>query len=1264
MARILVVDDVAVNRDFVCTLLGYAGHVLAEAADGEEALAQVRAFRPDLVVCDILMPRMDGYEFVRHLRGDPALARTEVVFFTATFLEQEARQLARACGVQLVLTKPCEPEELLATVGRALAEPDGDKPATALPDFDRDHLRLVTDKLAQKADELEQTNRRLAGLIELGVRLASERDPAVLLDAFCHGVRRLFGARLALLAIRAHGAEAPASVLACDGHGAQLAWPERLLRETALDIDAVQACRFDAGGGNLALRTAVLRHLPDACDALLAPVASLHHTHGWILLVDGPGPAGFSGEDERTLGVQAAQVGRVYENGKLYAKVQQQLGLLQEQARVREHEAALLRLEHNVARALATADTLETGLSTVLQAICEALHRKQGRFWQVDEEAALLRLAVQWSAPGLDAEPSHGEVLRPGEGLAGRVWRTGEPMWVADLHAEPRLANRRVLRQGGVASAMVFPLSCGGRIFGVLSLLGGGRGEDPGQRIQASAQVIGEMLGQFLQRCRAQAAVAMSQQFIRSTLDSLLEHVCVIDDAGVVLMVNQAWRAFASTAGSSQARLMEGANYLQACAAAEGEGAQAGQAMAAGLRRVIAGELPSFSLEYACDAPSEARWFIARASRFAGSGPTRVVVAHENITERKRAEQRVRRLHRVSTVMSEINALIVRVKARDELFRDACRIAVGTGSFKMAWIGVLQQDPLRIDVVAGQADGDGEGYFARLGEKLREHLQLNSPQADRLIACQQPLVVNDIAASAWMSLREASLQAGARSAIALPLVVGGATRGIAMLYADEVDFFDDDEQRLLLELAGDLSFAMDHLQQAEQLNHLAYYDALTGHANGMLFHERVTQFLESSDGSSGALAVAVLDVERFKSINDVWGRHVGDELLRQVAARMLAALGDRGRMARVGPDQFAIVLPNVPQGIELLRKLDDLYAACFGATFACTHSTLHVGARIGVALFPADGADAETLFRNAETAVKRAKRSAERILLHDAQIAQAIAEKIALEMRLRDALKRGHFVLHYQPKVDAASRCIVGAEALIRWQDPELGLVPPARFIPLMEETGLIVEIGSWALRQAMADHRHWRACGLAPPPVAVNVSAVQLLRSDFVETVLSVLGEQRGERCIALEITESAAMADVVQTIAKLERLRAQGIALAIDDFGTGYSSLAYLHRLPAQVLKIDRAFVMAMNEDSSSLALVSTMVSLAHALRMEVVAEGVETDAQADTLCRLGCDQLQGYLVGRPVPPAAFAGLLAPALEHHAETAPPLAPNGDAHW
>ncbi len=1248
MARVLVVDDLATNRELVVTLLGYAGHQLAEAGDGEEALAQVRKFRPDLVVCDILMPTMDGYQFVRQLRGDPAIASTEIIFYTATFLEREAHTLAAACGVRHVLTKPCEPEDILAAVQAALAHDRPEAPlVSAAPEFDRAHLRLVTDKLAEKADQLEHANRRLAALIDLSVQLASEREPATLLEKFCRSVRALFGSRLALLSVRD---KAEPTALHFFAHGLrheEAVLFQRMQAEPVLQSGSTTAllpCRFDESTGNAALRDTLARHVPGARTAVLAPVVSLHNWYGWILLVDRLGGDSFSEEDERTLAVQATQVGRIYENGSLYAKVQQQIGLLQVQALEREREGALLRLEHTVARALAVADELQGGVATVLQAICASQQWEVGRYWQADESVGLLRLAMEFdTATGSTADnpPQNVTVLRPGEGLAGYVWLSGQAMWVPDLRAEPRLKHRAVLRQDGLLSASLFPLVSDGRAIGVLSFLSRNT-RQPDERVKASARVIGNQLGQFVRRKETEEALKASEHFIRSTLDSLLEHVCVIDSNGVILTVNRAWREFSASENGDPLRVLEGANYLQACDQAQGEGAADAVAMATGIREVIDGRQNIFAMEYPCGSATEARWFLARASRFAGSGPVRVVVAHEDITERKHAEQRIRRLHRVSTVLSEINALIVRVTHRDELFREACRIAIGTGRFNKAWIGLLHQDPLRIEVVAASDGASNSGYFEQVATELQQHLNSGSPQFEQLVVRQQPLVVNDIAASTWMTLREAALKSGSRSVVALPLVVGNQTLGLILLHADEVDFFDAEELKLLRELAGDLSFAMDHLRQAEQLNRLAYYDALTGHANSMLFRERSAQFVDAAMASHSRLAIGLLDIERFKSINDVWGRHTGDALLRQVAERVSSVLGDRSRMARVGPDQFAVVLQNAPQGIELARSLDDFYRACFGSAFDIDGSTIHVAARAGFALCPDDGGDAGTLFSHAEAAVKRAKRSTERVLLYDAHMSKVIAEKIALEMQLRDALERTRFVLYYQPKVDAVTRGIVGVEALIRWQDPELGLVPPGRFIPLMEETGLIVDVGSWALRQAAEDRRGWVRQGLTAPHVAVNVSAVQLRKRDFVDTVLLALGTRDAAAGIDLEITESAAMEDIDDTIAKLQHLRSHDIALAIDDFGTGYSSLAYLSKLPAQTLKIDRAFTMSMNEDANTLTLVSTMISLAHALRMQVVAEGVETEQQADTLRQLHCDQLQGYLISRPVPEPVFARML----------------------
>jgi EAL domain-containing protein (putative c-di-GMP-specific phosphodiesterase class I) len=294
---------------------------------------------------------------------------------------------------------------------------------------------------------------------------------------------------------------------------------------------------------------------------------------------------------------------------------------------------------------------------------------------------------------------------------------------------------------------------------------------------------------------------------------------------------------------------------------------------------------------------------------------------------------------------------------------------------------------------------------------------------------------------------------------------------------------------------------------------------------------------------------------------------------------------------------------------------------------------------MGLALSPDDGKDPDRLFLRAESALKKAKASGERYLFYAETMSERVAENLSLEDKLRTALKREEFVLHYQPKVDIDSRRVVGLEALIRWQSAELGLVPPMQFIPLLEETGMILEVGRWAFRRAVLDQAHWAAEGLHVPRIAVNVSAIQLRQRNFVESVTDALG---GRYAIDLEITESRIMEDIDANIEKLKRLRALGIGIAIDDFGTGYSSLAYLARLPVQTLKIDRAFISRMLQDDETMALVQTIISLARSLNLSTVAEGVESEEQADMLGLLRCDQLQGYLISKPLPPAETMAFL----------------------
>jgi diguanylate cyclase len=336
------------------------------------------------------------------------------------------------------------------------------------------------------------------------------------------------------------------------------------------------------------------------------------------------------------------------------------------------------------------------------------------------------------------------------------------------------------------------------------------------------------------------------------------------------------------------------------------------------------------------------------------------------------------------------------------------------------------------------------------------------------------------------------------------------------------------------------------------------------------------------------------------------------------------------------------MIPDVSNEARIARIIEEGGARLESQPFAVGGTELRVAVRSGIAMFPNDGAEPDVLFRNAEAALKNARAGGEKYLFYAQQMTERVAGKLTLENKLRQALEREEFVLHYQPKVDLESRRILGVEALIRWQSPELGLVQPLQFIPVLEETGLIIQAGAWALERAARDHRAWVEARLRPPKVAVNVSAIQLRQRDFVKILERAIMEGVAPAGIDLEITESLIMEDIEGSIDKLDNVRKLGVAIAIDDFGTGYSSLSYLARLPVETLKIDRSFVHDMLQNPNAATLVQTIISMAHSLRLKVVAEGVETEEQARMLRRLRCDQMQGYLFSKPLPSAALVELL----------------------
>ena len=1062
MTKILVVDDNPTNRKLVAALLSHDGFQAVEASDGADGLAAARRELPQLVISDILMPSMDGYEFVRRLRADPELKDTAVIFYTANYHAREAQSLADRCQVARVLIKPCDAGSFLKAVKEVLA--GAVQPLSKVDaDFDVEHLRVLTDKLSGTAEDLKRANDRFAALSELNVQLASERDPRKLLEQVCSGARTLLCSKLAVLAVAdASGTD----VLFFNTSGVVPGETRPLvpkMNEGALGKvfkERITLRLSEQRGDSVCV---VLREAyPTAQAVVAAPICSLKRTFGWLCLVDKVGREEFSAQEERLLAILCAQAGRIYENGSLYAELQNHATQLLVEMEERERAYVSLRASEEQFRQLA--ECIEDVFFIASADLSRTLY----------------------------VSPAYERIW----GQAPDELMNDPNSWQSSVHADDR---ERV---------------CGQLQSIAQNLVHGGELE---YRIVRADGAVRWILSRFFP---------------------------ILDDAGKVI---------------------------------------------------------------------------------------RAVGVSTDVTERKLAEARILHLNRVHAMLSGINALIIRATDRGELFREACRLATEVGRFRLAWCGILDRASREILPIASSGDG------AEINQNFR--LDLNAEAARhslvaRAVSTRKPVVCNDLRDPSSEVLNRAELcEKGYRAVVALPLIMGERVVGCLALVSEEPNVFDSGEMRLLSEFAGDISFALDHIEKTERLNYLAYYDVLTGLANKGLFYERLAQRVSVAVHGGPQFALLIADPEKLETINSTFGRAVGDQLLREVATRFTRCVGGAELVARIGSDRLAAVIPGSTEVTDLARVVDAIWREWLGSSYTISGQEIRLAAKAGIAIFPADGNDAETLVQHAEAALRTSKSTPSPYAFYTSHLTEQLVERLSLENELRSALEKEQFVLHYQPKVDLDRRKITGLEALIRWDSPTKGLVPPIKFIPLLEENGMIADVGAWVMRRACADRQIWLRQDLAVPRVAVNVSAAQLRQDDFLKVVadsLCGLGNQAG---IDIEVTESLLMDNAAENIAKLNAVRELGVGIALDDFGTGYSSLGYLTRLPVKTLKIDRSFVGAMLDDPGAMTLVSTIISLARSMKLDTVAEGVELEEQAKILRLLRCDEMQGYLISKPL-------------------------------
>ncbi len=590
-----------------------------------------------------------------------------------------------------------------------------------------------------------------------------------------------------------------------------------------------------------------------------------------------------------------------------------------------------------------------------------------------------------------------------------------------------------------------------------LSLARGARGQ-PGH-VLALIEDISE-------RKKMEQALGESERFGKATLDALSEHICVVNEAGQLLAINKAWSNYANNYAGPTPIDWTGYNYLTVCDAAASHGLEDARLLAEGMRAVLAGTIEEFHHEYRCGTPSHPSWFVARLTRFPQGGPTRVVVAHENITE---------------------------------------------------------------------------------GKHVQKHL-----------------------------------------------------------------------------------------------TYLAHYDSLTGLPNRVLFYDRLKQVLLQAERNNWIVGVMFIDLDHFKTVNDTLGHAAGDNLLQQAGRRIAESLRANDTVGRLGGDEFGVFLPNLSTQQDAAMLAEKITYA-LSEPFVLGAAEIFVTPSIGITLYPLDGNTADDLISSADTAMYRAKelgRNGHQFFTH--HMSALLSTHVRLENALRKALERQELSLQYQPQVDMTSGRLIGVEALLRWHHPEMGIIPPAQFIPIAEENGMIIPIGAWVLQAACAQNKAWQRAGLAPLVMAVNLSARQFKHNDMRTLVRKVLEETELDGCyLELEVTESIAMENTEALIDTMASLKELGVRLSLDDFGTGYSNLAYLKRFPLDTIKIDRSFISGIGQGDDAV-IAATVIALGHHMNLKVIAEGVETHAQLGVLQQLGCDLMQGYLFSRPLTTEAVTALL----------------------